>query len=490
MTDAEKIQLIKVQREIIIRKARNDFFVFCKVVGPSKLYNDDAIYIRNLCYSLQELYESQTDDKYGLAISMPPRHGKSFTVSLFALWLYGKNSNIQIMYSSYSQDLANKFSQQIRNDIKNYEYHLGAIKFNDIFPGLTIAKDQKRINQWKISQSIKPFSLKTSSFNTPMTGNGCDFFIIDDPHKDANEAMNEKALEERYSQFTNTMLSRIEKQENGQRGRLIVVQTRWSKLDLIGRIKESEIGDKFNYIEIAVESYDEDGELVLLNEKIFDKNQFYEYKANLNDLIFEANYNQKLIDMSTVLYSKYKFYDKLPDDTRIVAVMDPAGDGCDYTTIIVAAWSRKENKAYIIDVFYKNNVFSEIQDQIIDFIIKNKVEDLRVEGNAGFAMLIPLIKKELLLKNYRCKIEKIIQNKKKEIRISVACNAAQEDVLFPKNADKLFREAFNHFINFKSNVLDNINDDFEDAYTMLWEAFVAPNKIGKIGFLDKRSLGL
>lgn len=59
--------------------------------------------------------------------------------------------------------------------------------------------------------------------------------IIDDPIKNDQEAFNDRVLDEQWSWYTDTFLSRIE-----EGGMQIIVMTRWSTKDLCGRLLASE----------------------------------------------------------------------------------------------------------------------------------------------------------------------------------------------------------------------------------------------------------
>ncbi len=58
-----------------------------------------------------------------LFVAMPPRHGKSYTVSrLFTPWLFGRNPARNIILASYGADLAEDFSRYQLNLMETAEY--------------------------------------------------------------------------------------------------------------------------------------------------------------------------------------------------------------------------------------------------------------------------------------------------------------------------------------------------------------------------------
>lgn len=64
-----KEELIKQAR---LELARRDFFEYCNLTA-SDFYKEDRQFLKDLCYQLQDFYES---DEKVCVINMPPRHRK------------------------------------------------------------------------------------------------------------------------------------------------------------------------------------------------------------------------------------------------------------------------------------------------------------------------------------------------------------------------------------------------------------------------------
>lgn len=472
-----KLFYAKALRELKIRQCRESFWEFCKVMGPTlnngnKLYRDDVYYLKELANTLQDLVENKLLLKSGkpadgICISLPPRHGKSLTVNLLVQWYLGKHANQRILNISYSQSLVNQFSRKVRNTIKKKEEGtLENISYYDIFPHLEVSLDQSATVKWALKNTTHDYTFVTASFRTMVTGLGFELGILDDPIKNSEEAMNQKELEKKWELFTGTFVSRV---ESG--GKWIIIQTRWSGDDIIGKLIKNEAwNDSFYFTEIKVK--DDEGNL--LNSDIFNETDYRKAKSIISDAIFEANYNQEIIDEKFLLYEKIKFWDNLPigRDKR-VAIFDPAGDGDDYATIVVGDYFKKENKIYLVDIFYDKREYNIIQDNIIDFIIKNNINELIVESNGGFNIFKPILDKELKRKgHFGCNVIKFVQGSNKEARIKSYSNAVQEEILWMPYASTKHAEAFNHFKNFRSTIKNNDHDDIEDAITLLWEKYL------------------
>ena len=90
-----------IQYQAKLELARRSFFHYCNLMD-SKFYRNDRTYLVNLCNTLQEFYEGNSDV---MIINCPPRHGKSYTAQMFTQWLLGKNLNNKIMTGSYNETL-------------------------------------------------------------------------------------------------------------------------------------------------------------------------------------------------------------------------------------------------------------------------------------------------------------------------------------------------------------------------------------------------
>ena len=63
-----------------------------------------------------------------LAISMPPRHGKSELASnFFPSWFLGRNPDKYVIFSTYAQELADDFGRKVRNTMRDE-------RFSQVFP--------------------------------------------------------------------------------------------------------------------------------------------------------------------------------------------------------------------------------------------------------------------------------------------------------------------------------------------------------------------
>jgi hypothetical protein len=74
----------EIARKAKIQLAKRFFWDYCKLKAP-KFFKDDREYLKDLANRLQAFMDNK--DKKVFIVNMGPRHGKSFTATLFTQWL-------------------------------------------------------------------------------------------------------------------------------------------------------------------------------------------------------------------------------------------------------------------------------------------------------------------------------------------------------------------------------------------------------------------
>lgn len=73
---ADKVKRLMLLREKRIRDARSSFYEYCKIINPH-FYKANRAYLKELCDTLQALYEGTLTNKNGkpykkISINLPP----------------------------------------------------------------------------------------------------------------------------------------------------------------------------------------------------------------------------------------------------------------------------------------------------------------------------------------------------------------------------------------------------------------------------------
>jgi predicted phage terminase large subunit-like protein len=156
---------------------------------------------------------------------MPPQHGKSELISrYFPVWYLGHHPEHRIILSSYEADFAASWGRKARDIFKEWA--------NPIF-NLDLRDDSSSVKHWDIKNHNG--GMDTSGAGGSQTGKPANFFDIDDPHKNPQEARSPVFQERIYNWYGEAVDTRLPKD-----GIISITQTRWDVLDLSGRILENE----------------------------------------------------------------------------------------------------------------------------------------------------------------------------------------------------------------------------------------------------------
>lgn len=206
------LRRIKTQK----REAGNRviFHKLIKEVCPSyKFYRVHA----ELTKQLQRVID---DDCKRLIIQIPPRTGKSMISSrLFPAAYLLAHPDRYVGISSYSAELAEGLSRSARE-----YYREGGGMFDPY---------KQAVNDWGTQGGG---GLWAAGVGGAITGRSGHCLIIDDPVKNREEADSPRLMEKLWDWYTSTLYTRLEPGV----GSIVVIQTRWSENDLIGRLLDLE----------------------------------------------------------------------------------------------------------------------------------------------------------------------------------------------------------------------------------------------------------
>lgn len=457
-----------LRRELQLELARREFWEYCKLKA-SDFYKDGRDYLKEFCDELQDFYYS--DDKI-LVVNAPPRHGKSRTAQLFVEWALGKNPSEKIMTGSYNETLSTTFSRGVRNDISERKADAGRIVYSEIFPHNKIKRGDGASNLWSLEGHHNNY-LATSPGGTA-TGFGATLLIIDDLIKNAEEAYNETVLENHWTWFTNTMLSRLEKG-----GKIIVIMTRWHSKDLAGRALEhyAAIGAKLRHINLVTPR--EDG--TMLCDDVLDRESFDLIASTMGADIVAANYQQKPIDLRGRLYTTIKTYDDVPRDkpvdgedvgkplfVEIRNYTDTADKGDDYLCSITYGVYNME--CYVLDVIYTKDPMEITEPLLAKTLFDWKVQNADIESNnggRGFGRSVEQILRDKYHSN-RTSINLFYQSKNKKARILGGSTWVMNHIYFPINWREKWPDFYKAIYEYQKEG-KNAHDDAPDALTGLYE---------------------
>lgn len=176
-----------------------------------------------------------------LIVNMPPRHTKSeFASYLLPAWYLGKFPDRKIIQTSNTAELAVGFGRKVRNLV-------GSEQYARIFPDVTLRADSKAAGRWSTNANGDYFAIGVGG---TVTGKGADLLIIDDPHSEQEAAIastNPEVYDKVYEWYGSGPRQRLQ-----PGGAIVIIMTRWSKRDLVGKIIKSSIerdGEEWDVVE-------------------------------------------------------------------------------------------------------------------------------------------------------------------------------------------------------------------------------------------------
>lgn len=160
-----------------------------------------------------------------LIVEMPPRHGKSLTVSQYLpAWFLGRNPTKRVMTVSYQKPLAQKFGRRVRNILMLPEYQA-------FYPYTRLSDDSHASDSFDVHGTGGDGGLDALGVLGGATGKGAHLLICDDLIRGRKDAESLTIRDNVWDAFLNDLMTRLE-----PGGAIVLMATRWHLDDPIGRV--------------------------------------------------------------------------------------------------------------------------------------------------------------------------------------------------------------------------------------------------------------
>lgn len=262
-----------------------------------------------------------------IAVSMPPRSGKSYITTLFAAWWLGRADMTSVMRCTGTAQLYTKFSRDCRSVV-------GDPRFRAVFPRVRLNPSNRGVMQWSLKTSPQ-----TAYFGNGVGGSiigfGATVGILDDLYPDMLRALSTTYTERVNGWMDSAFTSRLERGAP-----VLYCGTRWTDTDMIGRALEEGL-DAY----LRIPALGDDGETFCPDVK-----STAEYRKLRSDLSMEggkdgyiwlAEYQQDPRRIDGYLYpsGSLRYYDTYPEGVTLLegcCFVDPADTGEDGFTAVWA----------------------------------------------------------------------------------------------------------------------------------------------------------
>jgi predicted phage terminase large subunit-like protein len=389
LTPQQKLEFLEEleeqDRRLRLKKAQNTMIDFAKEIYPG--FKEGAHHRK-----LAKIFADVADGKKKrVIINIAPRMGKSeFSSFMFPAWFLGQHPDKKIIMATHTAGLSEDFGRRVRNLIESDEYKA-------VFPKTMVADDQKAAGKWSTSAGGQYYAVGVGG---ALAGRGADLFVIDDPHSEQDIKANSRAtFDNAWSWFQTGPLQRLM-----PGGAILVIMTRWSLVDLTGRLIQYQMrnpeAEPWEIVELpAILFEDTEREKSLWPEQ-WPLDQLKKKKAAMDARYWNAQYMQQPTSESAALIKRSHWRIWEPEDPPrcefIIQSWDTAHEAkttADYTACTTwGVWYNEEegNRASVIllDAFKDRMEFPELKEVALKQYKEWKPDAFLVEKKAAGAPLI------------------------------------------------------------------------------------------------------
>lgn len=304
-----------------------------------KHWDTSPEHIRLIAEHLDKVENGEIDR---LAIHMPPRHGKSETVTYrFPVRWLERNPTHNVLVTGYNERFARKFGRRTRNLAK--ERGITGDKF---------AGDKSAADEWETKQGGL---LMTRGVGSPPTGTGFNLIVIDDPVRRREDAESLTMREKAWDWYTDDLTSRLE-----PGGAIVLIMTLWHEDDIGARAVASEPG-KWTVLKLPAIAQEDDALGRKPGESLWPQRYTVAALQRIRDVMrrkegersWEALYQQNPTPREGTVFkvSNLEIVDAAPAGLRMVRAWDIASsDGKGDYTAGVLMGTKGDGLYYVLDV--------------------------------------------------------------------------------------------------------------------------------------------
>lgn len=412
------------------------------------------------------------DGKYHtVGISLAPGVGKT-TIAEFGLaWTSGRNPFLSNLIGSHN----NSFLSGVYGEMLRIFDPVGEYKWGDVFPGLSViatnAKDLMIGIGYDKADDMRFKTLQCGgSLGSQLAGRvrASNWLYLDDPVDGIETAMSRERLDKLWQ----TVYTDFFQRAIGNRVKRLVIGTRWSLADPIGRLEDY---------------YADDPGAMFIREPVLDENDEsrFDYPYGLGyttehlhkqrDMMDEpswlAIYQQQPIEREGQLYdpTELRRYFDLPEKEpdAVLAICDTKEQGADYC--VCPVFYQYGDDFYLDAIICDNGKVETVQERVAQILVDRKVKMCRIESNRGGTIFAQNVQKRVKEMGGMTSITTKWTQSNKETRIQTNSGMVKSHVLFKDESlyakDREYREAMQQLTTY-SMMGKNKHDDVPDVLAM------------------------
>ncbi|QVL32334.1 hypothetical protein KIH39_26465 [Telmatocola sphagniphila] len=232
-------ELLRLDRELLIRSARSNFAAYATAINPSTYrYDCDSHFYGDLYSHVDAFAHGEIPL---LIIEAPAGTGKSETVSqLLPTFLAGNFPNDRTIAAAHTASLAEEQARAVKMIIEPGIEKADPldIQFSDVFPHIKLGSSRTGRRSDRTRQDLFDYSgfrggYTCAGVDGPISGRRAKWLLLDDPIKDRLAADSPVHREHVWRWYTDVFRRR-----GTPNWRMCIVSTRWHLDDLVGRIRK------------------------------------------------------------------------------------------------------------------------------------------------------------------------------------------------------------------------------------------------------------
>jgi predicted phage terminase large subunit-like protein len=288
-----------------------------------------------------------------IIINAPPRHGKSKFISKWLpTWYLEHWPDHPIIIASYGGDLASSWSKSIRDEFVMNESCTTQLR-----------TDSRAVSHWLTTDGG---GVKSAGIGGPITGRGAKLVIIDDPHKNWEEALSAEARERVIEWYKGTLYTRLEPNAS-----IVLIQTRWHESDLTGYLEAQGGWTVLRYPAIAEDEHDILGrpEGAALCPQRYTAEDLAGIRKEIGSFIFAGLYQQRPAPLLGGIVKKdwIDYYAELPEQIdEWLQTWDLTFKSTGSSYVVGQVWARCAADYYLVDQVRGKMDFIEQVKAIVD----------------------------------------------------------------------------------------------------------------------------
>lgn len=395
---------------------------------------------------LIQALQDMIDDKYDvLTISMPPGTGKTTLSKFFISAVIGWFPNDYNLFFSHSGDIARMYYDGVYDIVSNTDEYC----WREIFPKLKVTSTNAKMQQFNIGK-YKPFpSIQCTSRGANNAGvvrvSEHGFLMVDDLIAGIEEAMNQNQLDKLWNIYA---VDAKQRKKDGSKE--IIIATRWSVNDVIGRIqRQFENNPKYKFISVP----DIDPETGKSNFDYmfngFSEQFFHDQESVMDDVSYKCLYKNEPIEREGLLYhvEDLRRFATLPErePDAILSICDTKAKGSDY--FVMPVFYQYGNDYYMVDCLCNKDSDYDVQyEKMVDLVVRHNIQMLEIEANMGGDRIAHELGERLKPMAHRCNITTKYTESNKETRIIVNAEWVKRNVLFRQPDDYMRKSEYGEFM--------------------------------------------